>query len=193
LHAKVFIFDGERAIVTSGNLTYGGLRANLEYGVRVTDSQTVGQIRRDLLDYASLGVEVSQNALSNYCDATDEASRAYKKQLASASSSARKTYIESLHAAEDRLTELQLIQGPIHTIFERTALYFFKRERALTTEELHTRIKSVHPDLCDDTIDRVINGQHFGKRWKHAVRTVQQQLKAKGLILNKDGVWHLVE
>jgi hypothetical protein len=31
----------------------------------------------------------------------------------------------------------------------------------------------VHPDLCDDSIDRVKDGKRFGKKWKYAVRTAQ--------------------
>ena len=45
------------------------------------------------------------------------------------------------------------------------------------------RVAAIHPDLCDDSVDRVINGIHFGKKWKHAVRTAQQSLKNKGTIV----------
>jgi hypothetical protein len=62
----------------------------------------------------------------------------------------------------------------------------------LTTEELHPMIKAIHPDLCDDSVDRVIDGKRFGKKWKHAVRTAQQQLKKRGLICYEDGLWRLV-
>jgi hypothetical protein len=47
LHAKLFIFDN-KAIVTSGNLTPGGLRKNWEYGVLLTDS-LVDEVKRDYL------------------------------------------------------------------------------------------------------------------------------------------------
>jgi len=43
-------------------------------------------------------------------------------------------------------------------------------------------VQQIHPDLCDDTIDRVIDAVHFGKKWKHYVRNAQQALKRKGLI-----------
>lgn len=49
LHAKLFIFDNV-AIVTSGNLTPGGLRNNLEYGVLIRD-EIVEEIK---LDYLSI-------------------------------------------------------------------------------------------------------------------------------------------
>jgi hypothetical protein len=47
LHAKLFIFD-DAAIITSGNLTPGGLRNNLEYGILVQDS-LVTEIKHDYL------------------------------------------------------------------------------------------------------------------------------------------------
>ncbi|MGB9178477.1 MAG: hypothetical protein WCB68_04450, partial [Pyrinomonadaceae bacterium] len=54
---------------------------------------------------------------------------------------------------------------------------------------LHNMIEVIHPDLCDNSIDRVIDGKRFGKKWKHAVRTAQQNLKKKGLIILDSGRW----
>lgn len=47
LHAKLFIFD-DQAIITSGNLTPGGLRNNLEYGVLT--GEKVDEIKKDYLN-----------------------------------------------------------------------------------------------------------------------------------------------
>lgn len=47
LHAKFFIFD-DCAVITSSNLTPGGLRNNLEYGVLIRDD-TVAEIKSDYL------------------------------------------------------------------------------------------------------------------------------------------------
>lgn len=49
LHAKTYIFDSDRAIVTSANLTLGGLQNNYECGVLLHDSNIVGQLRADFL------------------------------------------------------------------------------------------------------------------------------------------------
>ena len=48
LHAKIFIFDNI-AVVTSGNLTPGGLSNNWEYGIKI-DNELVNQIRDDYLN-----------------------------------------------------------------------------------------------------------------------------------------------
>ena len=47
LHAKIFIFD-HQAIITSSNLTNGGLRNNLEYGVLISKAK---KIEKDFLSY----------------------------------------------------------------------------------------------------------------------------------------------
>lgn len=47
LHAKVYIFDDTRAIVTSGNLTTAGLQSNVEYGVLLSDGKIVEEIVAD--------------------------------------------------------------------------------------------------------------------------------------------------
>jgi hypothetical protein len=80
----------------------------------------------------------------------------------------------------------------INAIFSDTILYLLKKKGPLTTAELHPLIQSIHPDICDDSIDRVINGQHFGKKWKHQVRSAQQFLKRQGLIYrDKNNKWRL--
>jgi phosphatidylserine/phosphatidylglycerophosphate/cardiolipin synthase-like enzyme len=59
LHAKVYVADHKCAIITSGNLTEGGLRGNCEYGVILHDGQQVEEIRRDFEGYARLGALIS--------------------------------------------------------------------------------------------------------------------------------------
>ena len=49
LHAKTYIFDSERAIVTSANLTLGGLQNNYECGILIYDSKTVKRLKSDFL------------------------------------------------------------------------------------------------------------------------------------------------
>lgn len=61
----------------------------------------------------------------------------------------------------------------------------------MSTAELHPLVQALHPDLCDDGVDRVIDGVHFGKRWKHMVRNAQQHLKSQGRIRLEDGRWFL--
>ncbi|MGH9254186.1 MAG: hypothetical protein ACRD3C_06405 [Vicinamibacterales bacterium] len=70
--------------------------------------------------------------------------------------------------------------------------YLLAKHGPLRTEELHPRVSAIHPDLCDDSFDRVINGRHFGKKWKHAVQSAQLRLKSRVQIAIIDGRWTLV-
>lgn len=55
LHAKVYIVDESFAMITSANLTYGGLKSNFEYGVLLDDKKTIKTIKQDIEEYATLG------------------------------------------------------------------------------------------------------------------------------------------
>jgi len=193
LHAKAYIADTGKAIITSGNLTHGGLRQNYEYGVLIEEAELVFEAYSDIIDYANLGAKIGTAELIQYCSAADEAKAAYRRQQTSIRQTAKLHFEQALQAANDELIRFQLAEGPIHTVFEKTIFYLLKKHRELSTEELHSLVKEIHPDLCDDTVDRVIDGRNFGKKWKHAVRTAQQQLRRKSVIRLVEGKWILLD
>lgn len=47
LHSKLYLFDDEKVIITSGNLTNGGLVNNYEYGLYTTNSEIVSTVVQD--------------------------------------------------------------------------------------------------------------------------------------------------
>lgn len=47
LHSKIYIFDNQEAVITSANLTVGGLEKNFEYGIYVDDRTIVKTIVND--------------------------------------------------------------------------------------------------------------------------------------------------
>jgi HKD family nuclease len=190
VHAKVYVGDGQTAIVTSGNLTAGGLDINYEYGLKVLDAPTAAHIKKDITDYAELGAIVPIAALSAYADRATELRRLYKEQERSVRRSDSRLR-DALSVAADDLTRLRLARGPIHAVFAATIMYLLAKFGPLPTTELHPRIEAMHPDLCDNSVDRVIDGRRFGKKWKHAVRTAQQQLKAQGRIALVGDKWGL--
>ena len=190
LHAKVYVRDADQVIVTSGNLTSGGLDHNYEYGLNVRDPQTAAAIRRDVIEYAELGALVPPEALNAYSAAASELRDLYRAQ----EMRLRRTDVRlrrALRRAADRLIGLRLARGPMHSVFAATILYLLSRHGPMSTQELHPRISAIHPDLCDDSIDRIINGKHFGKKWKHAVRSAQQYLRTRYEIVLIDGKWTL--
>jgi len=67
LHSKIYIFDESSVVITSGNLTLGGLEKNYEYGVLINDSSSIISVIKDynaLLSNEETGViginEISQ-------------------------------------------------------------------------------------------------------------------------------------
>ncbi len=192
LHAKVYIADSKCAIITSGNLTAGGLERNHEYGVVTSDPKIVAQIREDIEALESLGARVSSQELLAYCEVANRVKEAFQGQMASVQRQARQQFERDFKFAEDQLIRLRLRGSSPTKIFEDSILYLLQTEDGLQTRELHPRIQALHPDLCDDSVDRVIDGQHFGKRWKHMVRTAQSHLKARGLVEVVQNKWRLI-
>lgn len=192
LHAKVYVANRARAIVTSGNLTYGGLVCNHECGLLIDDPVSAAHIDDEVSAYADLGADVDNATLDEMCGLAADAREAYRAQTASASRDSTRRLRAVLRSASDTLVRARLAGGPVHTVFARTIEFLLRRHGPLSTETMHPLIQNMHPDLCDDTVDRVIDGKRFGKKWKHAARTAQQQLKKRGTIALINGAWTLV-
>jgi hypothetical protein len=167
------------------------LDINYEYGLKVLDAPIAAAINQDVIDYAQLGAFVPIDVLNVYSNKAAELRDLYKAQ----ERAVRKTDTRlrgALRAAADELTRLRLAGGPMHTVFAATILYLLAKHGPMPTTELHPRVEAMHPDLCDNSVDRVIDGKRFGKKWKHAVRTAQQQLKKRGQIELRGDNWTLL-
>jgi HKD family nuclease len=193
LHAKVYVSDDSKAIITSGNLTAGGIYNNFEYGVFTQQNEKVSIIRNDLLNYANLGATINSTEIGNYCDVAEEIKKLYQQREKSAKVDIERKFKIAVSKASDELIKARLSEGALHSVFEKTILYLLQRNGPLPTYILHNLVEEIHPDLCDNDVDRVINGVRFGKKWKHAVRTAQQHLKKKGLADLINGNWTLTK
>jgi hypothetical protein len=191
LHAKVYVADYKNAIITSANLTTGGLERNYEYGLFTNSTSLVHKIAEDIAEYSDLGALVTAENLLEYCKIAERLKTTFKKQQLSIRSALQKEFERCVLSAEDNLIRLRLAGGAMHTVFAKTILYLLRRYGPMQTVYLHPQIQQLHPDLCDDNIDRIIDGKHFGKKWKHAVRTAQQQLKKQGLVRFTNGCWEI--
>jgi hypothetical protein len=192
LHAKVYIADSVLAIVTSANLTHSGLTKNLEYGVKLSNRSAVARIKQDILDYGSLGSPVSLSQLSTFARTVEDLKETASKAERSLSGALRRQFEERLASAELEVLKVRAAGRSPHAIFSDAVAYLLGRG-PMTTEEIHSGIKQIHPDLCDDTVERIIDGKRFGKKWKHAVRTAQQHLKQQERVFLRDGKWQLAK
>lgn len=188
IHAKVYVSGDEFALITSANFTDGGSFTNFEYGVAIEDSAYVKTISADIKRYAYLGGTLSLQRLKDLDNRVTELKAAIREEQRSISTKLRTAAILE-REAEEQLLRSRVEGRSIYTVFGDTILYLLA-SGPMTTSALHVGIQSVHPDLCDDSLDRVIDGQHFGKLWKHQVRTAQQHLKSADLI-SYDSARHL--
>ena len=191
LHAKVYIADQSLAIVTSANLTRGGLVGNYEYGMLIRDGRTAARVHADMSDYANLGADLELRDLEQLAARAEELQSAAKNsEKALRGSIAWKALSSRIDALRDNLLRTRVRAKSVNSIFADTIRYIL-RQGPLNTVDLEWRVQATHPDMCDDTIDRVIDGVRFGKKWKHMVRNSQQFLKRKGEIEFGHGFWQL--
>ena len=108
LHAKAYVADEHTAIVTSANLTNGGLRRNHELGVAITDPAGVKDIAEDLREYGNLGVLVPADALSELDAMTQQAQVIKAKVDSSLSNSVVEAHDAIRNNMEERLVELSV-------------------------------------------------------------------------------------
>ena len=186
LHAKIYIADDATAIITSGNLTMASLVHNNEYGVGIFDRETVAAVKRDLDSYISLGTEVSCDSVSILAN--------FAKQIPTVEAHNQDEVVQpAMDEFDDLVRGLRGNSSQSRTaIFARTVQYALLHGPMKTTD-IHEKVKDIHPDLCDDNVERVINGVRFGKRWKHDVRNAQQTLRKRGQITrDAGGTWRLI-
>ena len=181
LHAKVFVADEKAAIVTSGNLTRSGLDTNVEYGVVLHDPALVRTVRNDMLDFARLGNTVSPDAIAALIPVETVVREAEAEITRSVSGEAKRRFDEIMWQAKPAFASMQVGNRSANAIFGE-AIKLALADGPQTTPTIHERIRQLLPDFCDDTEDRVINGVHFGKKWKHNVRNAQQYLKRQHII-----------
>ena len=201
LHAKAYVADSHTAIVTSANLTDGGLIRNFELGVKITEARAVDEIADDLTEYGGMGVAVSYSQLSEL-DGLAQAAQEIRARIDRINRSGTTTqYDDALNGINEKLIGLRVAppefvtdpRGSITGQFSEAVRYVLARHGPLPTSEINALVRDLKPELCDDEVDRVISGQSFGKRWKHDIRNSQQQLKRQGLIVLENRKWRLVE
>lgn len=190
LHAKVYVADEACAIVTSANLTPSGLDLNLEYGVGLTDSTAVCKVRDDLQRYATLGNRLTALTIAELEKVSDELRLEFEKIERSTEKKLRRRFNQTLREADREFLRAQVGTRSAHGLFADAILYLLS-VRPMSTPELHSKLKAILPELCDDRRDLVINGQHFGKKWKHTVRTAQVFLRRRGAIQLIGKEWHV--
>ena len=181
LHAKVYIIDELFAVITSANLTNGGLRSNFEYGVTIDDPKTIKIIKRDVLDYASLGHIFDKEFLVKIHEESKKIEKVQKKKDVQRNDSDLKLLL----AGHKKLDEIFAVRyedtETRHSIFTKTVFFLLEKHKQLTTHELYTLIKDIHPEMCNDEII-----YHNEKRWKIEIRQALFYWRRKGMVAGQE-------
>ncbi|MFQ5880909.1 MAG: phospholipase D family protein [Candidatus Methylomirabilales bacterium] len=191
VHAKIMVADRAVAIIGSANLTEGGIQDNYEYCIKVSSPKIASKIAEDVEEYSSLGAPITANLLESYSEASISLRETFRRKEQAVSSSLKKEFHARVRSADDLLLRARVrVNEGVTGIFSRTIL-FLLRAGPMRTVDIHPQIKKIHPDLCDDSVDRIIDGERFGKKWKHLVRTAQQILKRNRLIEFDGRFWRI--
>jgi len=126
--------------------------------------------------------KISLDTLTALTVATQELQAIKHRADTSINARLKKAFQERTETAHLELLKARVEGKTTHGLLCDTVIYLLQRHGPLATADLHPLIQQIHPDVCDDTIDRVIGGVHFGKKWKHYVRNAQQALKRQGMI-----------
>lgn len=191
IHAKIYIANQTNAIITSANFTRGGGKLNFEYGIKINDYAIVQKIQNDINEYKKLGADVTENELEVIHSQVKEIKRLIHAEQKHISKTIKLHSIDQQRKIEDNLIRTRIKNKSVNSIFSETLLYLLSKKPAKTSE-LNVLVSGIHPDLCDDSTDRVIDGTAFGKLWKHQVRNAQVYLRKSGLAFyDRDTkLWH---
>jgi hypothetical protein len=190
LHAKIYVADEARAIVTSANLTPSGLDSNLEYGIGVNDMEMIRGIKCDYQRYARLGNRLTGRVINELEKVADGLRKEFKAIERSSEKRLRRKFNETLRHADLQFLRAQVGARSAHGLFADAMVYLLT-SRPMRTSQLHLKLKEMLPELCDETTELIIDGQHFGKKWKHIVRNAQMYLRRKGAINLIGKEWHV--
>lgn len=191
LHAKLYVADFAAAIVTFANLTRSGLDLNYEYGVLLTETELIAQLREDIESFSAVGSQVAPSDLQALENAADELCREYARTQRTVSSAAKRKFDRIVRRTEYEFLGALVGLRTKNALFSQ-AISYVLCHGSLSTEGIHRKVKDLLPDLCDDSRELIIRGERFGKAWKHDVRNAQQALKRQGRIAFSGGKWQLV-
>lgn len=200
LHAKAYVADDHTAIVTSANLTRGGIWRNYELGVAITDTRAVKEIADDLREYGNFGIPIPADALIELDEMAHRARQAKSAADSATAAAADSEYNSALNNISRRLTELNTSSdefkiNPDATItgkFGDAVKYLLRRHGALPTREIYPLVQDLMPEWCDDDVKRVVRGVELDTKWRHDILNAQQVLRRQGVIVREGDLWRLV-
>lgn len=188
LHAKIYIADERAAIVTSANLTQGGLHRNWEYSLWLNDTPTVEKVRADLNTAAATrATELPPDFLKDLVTRQVDAKKSRVKEEID------EDIIDLLSRINSETRTIEAPDKAVTRIFAEEILKIHAEWGPLPTTAIYPLIKNRYPQHCDDSQVVWIKGTYECKKWERDIRNAQQQLKGKGRIIRdpETKLWRL--
>ena len=186
LHAKVYIIDETIAVITSANLTYGGLKSNFEYGVLINDTETIKTVKKDILDYANLGLIYDKIFLSKIYEESQKIEKVQEKPDKQRNDSELRLLLEQQKKIDTILETRYENKETRHSLFAKTIEFLLQKNKQLTTSEIYALVQDIHPEMCDDN-RKYSNGE---KKWRIEVRQSRFFLQRKGVVMQVPNLSH---
>ena len=176
LHAKIYLADEHAAIITSANLTQGGLKRNWEYSVWLEEPTTLRQVRADI-DAATANAtafprEFLHDIAAAQTDAPPARQTAHNEEIA-----------DLLSQINPQTRQIEPPDEKVSPIFAESIVIFLAEKGPLRTTEIYPLIKAKHPEYCDDNQIAWTHGGHECKKWERDTRNAQQKLKKQERII----------
>lgn len=186
LHAKTYIFDSRQAIITSGNLTLGGLQNNYECGVLIDDSNIVGRLKADFTRIFSDKEKVSIVSDEILSTTEEILSRVPREKRVRFEKSERDLFAEAAYEPEDDLYDggvgsiVETLSGwclDIFAVVSKIEGNVFKLEAVYAQKEhlerLHPENRNIEAkmrqqlqELRDLGLVEFLGGGVYRKLWK---------------------------
>ena len=117
LHAKIYIIDEQLAVITSANLTYGGIKSNFEYGVLIDDNKIIRTVKQDLLGYAAIGHDFDIDFLRRINQESQKIEKVQSKQVKQYTDSDLKLLLDQQQKIDNILTKPYENKEARHAVF----------------------------------------------------------------------------
>ncbi|HIJ53022.1 MAG TPA: NgoFVII family restriction endonuclease [Planctomycetes bacterium] len=187
LHAKTYIFDSQRAIITSANLTLGGLQNNYECGILIHDSDTASRLKSDFLQIFQDEEKASKVTEEILSTTEDILAKVPKEKRIKFEKSEKDLFPKEPYEPEDdlydggvtsivntlsgwRLDTFNVVSRITANIFKLDQLYAFKKQ----LQELHpdnlnieAKIRQQLQELRDLGLVEFLGGGVYRKLWKN--------------------------
>lgn len=181
LHSKIYLFDNSKVIITSGNLTSGGLVNNYEYGIYTEDRTITDQVCKDFISF-SRDKDVGTINLKNIEDVRkilskipeSESIKIPKYDLNSLNENEydileipEKALIASLKGWKlEVLKCIQLIKNQKFTLKEMNNFEFYLKEKYPNNNNITAKIRQQLQDLRDLGLIEFLGNGEYKKLWK---------------------------